>query len=145
MNIRKIEEKDLDCLADLYVSVFNAEPWNDNWTKAWAYERLEIIFKSYRFYGYAAENENGLIGAVLSRVGSFKGELELEIVELFVSSKEQRKGVGVTLMDELKSHAKRDNITCFYLLTDKTTFAKDFYLKYGYHGHEENLLMTHEF
>lgn len=145
MNIRKIEQEDLDVMSELFVSVFNAEPWNECWTKEWAYERLNIIFKSYRFYGYLAENEDTPLGAVFSRIGSYKGTLELEIVESYVSSSAQRKGVGTALLNELKSHAEKEGIACFVLQTDRTTFAKNFYTKYGFEGHEENLLMSHDF
>jgi len=145
MKIRKIEEKDLEALADLFVLVFNAKPWSENWTKEWAYERLNIIFKSYRFYGYIAEIDDAPVGAVFSRIGSYKGELELEVVEMFVIGQQQRKGAGTALLDELKYQAKKNQIVCVVLQTDKTTFAKDFYLKYGFKGHDENLLMTHIF
>jgi aminoglycoside 6'-N-acetyltransferase I len=145
MHIRRIEKIDLENLSELYVAVFNHEPWSENWTKDWAYERLSIIFRSHRFYGFMAEEGNIPVGAIFSRVGSYKGELELEIVENFVSSTEQRKGVGAALMNELKSRTEKEGIVCFVLQTDKNTFAKDFYLKYGFQGHEENLLMSHTF
>jgi aminoglycoside 6'-N-acetyltransferase I len=145
MKIRKIEENDLPILAELFVSVFNQEPWNENWNVDWALERLTFIFKSYRFYGYVAEEGDIPIGAIFSRIGSYMGELELEIMENFVSRNEQRKGVGAALMNSLKSQAGRENIVCFVLQTDKTTFAKDFYHKYGFQAHEENLLMSHAF
>ena len=145
MNIRSIEERDLHALAELFVSVLNAEPWSECWTKGWAYERLSIIFRSHRFHGYVAEKEGVPIGAIFSRIGSYKGLLELEIVENYVSSNAQRNGVGSALMSELKFHAEKEGITCFVLQTDKTTFAKNFYLKYGFEGHEENLLMSYEF
>ena len=145
MNIRKIESSDLTILSELFVSVFNAEPWSESWTKEWAYQRLSIIFKSYRFHGFVAEKKGVPVGAIFSRIGSYKGELEVEVIENFVSCAEQRKGVGAALMGELKMQAKKEGAVCFVLLTDKTTFAKDFYLKYGFQGHEENLLMSHVF
>jgi ribosomal protein S18 acetylase RimI-like enzyme len=145
MNIRKIEEKDLEALVNLFVSVFNSKPWSENWTKEWAYERLNIIFNSYRFYGYIAEVDDIPFGAVFSRIGSYKGELELEVLEMFVSNQQQRQGIGAALLDELKLQSKKYGIVCVVLQTDKTTFAKDFYLKYGFKGHDENLLMTHVF
>ena len=142
MRIRRIEFDDLERLSELFVIVFNHEPWNENWTKDWAYERLCIIYKSHGFYGFVAQDENTPIGAIFSRIGSYKGELELEIVENYVSPTEQRNGVGAALINELKMQSKKDGVTCFVLQTDKTTFAKEFYLKYGFHGHEENLLMS---
>lgn len=145
INIRRIQQNDIDQLSDLFLSVFNEIPWNEGWKKEWAYERLSILFNSYRFYGYLAEVDNNPIAAVLSRLGSYKGELELEIMETFVGKEEQRKGVGATILNELKSQAKEDGISCFVLQTDRNTFAKSFYLKYGFSAHEDNLLMSHEF
>jgi len=141
MRIRRIEFDDLERLSELFVTVFSHEPWSENWTKDWAYERLCIIYKSHRFYGFVALDGNSPIGAIFSRIGSYKGELELEIIENYVSPTEQRKGVGGALFDELKIQAKKDGVGCFVLQTDKTTFAKKFYLKHGFQGHEENLLM----
>jgi GNAT superfamily N-acetyltransferase len=145
MSIRKIREDDVLQLSDLFVSVFNEPPWSQDWKKEWAYERLSIIFKSYRFYGCLAEVDNHPVAAVLSRLGSFKGELELEIIENFVIKDEQRKGIGVALLNELKSCAKVDGIRCFVLQTGRDTYAKSFYLTYGFKAHEDNLLMSHEF
>jgi len=145
MHIRRIEFNDLERLSELFVIVFNHEPWNENWTQDWAYERLSIIYKSHGFHGLVAEVGNAPIGAIFSRMGSYKGELELELIENYVAPTEQRKGVGAALMNELKLQAKKEGVVCFALQTDKTTFAKDFYLKYGFQAHEENLLMSHTF
>ncbi len=145
MSIRRIREDDIHQLSDLFVSVFNEPPWNQGWKKEWAHERLLIIFQSYRFYGCLAEVDNHPVAAVLSRLGSFKGELELEIMENFVIREEQRKGVGAALLNELKSYAKADGIQCFVLQTGRDTYAKEFYSKYGFEAHEDNLFMSHEF
>jgi len=145
MKIRKIREDDVLQLADLFVSVFNEPPWSQDWKKEWAHERLSIIFNSYRFYGCLAEEDDQPVAAVLSRLGSFKGELELEIMENFVMREEQRKGVGAALLNELRSYAKADGIQCFVLQTGRDTFAKQFYLKYGFKAHEDNVFMSHEF
>jgi len=142
MKIRKIKEQDLRPLAELYVSVFKQEPWNEDWKVDWAYERLSFIFKSHRFYGYIAEENQSILGGVFSRIGSYRGRLELEIVEYYVCSGHQRKGVGSALLEELKNVAETDGISCFVLQTDKNTYAEDFYAKHGFEAHEENLLMS---
>ena len=36
ITIRKIVDKDLSNLAELFVTVFNADLWCENWTKEWA-------------------------------------------------------------------------------------------------------------
>ena len=145
MDIRNIEESDLSDLSELFLAVFNEPPWDQGWKKSWALERLSIIYKSYRFYGLVVEEDGKAIAAVFARIGSFMGELELEIMEMFVSASVQRKGVGGELLNALKEMATKDGIQCFVLQTGSDTFAKDFYLKYGFNAHVDNLLMSHEF
>jgi aminoglycoside 6'-N-acetyltransferase I len=113
MIIRTIEDNDLNSLAELFVTVFNQEPWNENWTVEWVLERVNIIFGSYGFHGVMADDSNMPVGAIFSRMGSYKGELELEIVENFVRSAQQRRGVSEGLMNELKLPVKKEGIRCF--------------------------------
>jgi ribosomal protein S18 acetylase RimI-like enzyme len=143
-DIRKIQENDLPNLAELFVSVFNEPPWSENWKYDWAYQRLHILFNSYGFYGCLAESRNGIVGSVLTRIGSYKGELELEIAECFVSKNEQRKGVGSALLNNLKLYAKNEGISSLVLFTDRNTYASKFYKKYGFQSHEENIFMSHD-
>ena len=142
MEIRPINSNDLDVLSDVFVSVFNAAPWNENWEKPWVLERLDILFHSYKFCGFLAVEKNQVIGAVFSRLGSYMGELELEIVEMYVAATDQRRGVGAALIRAISDYAITNTISCLVLQTDKNTFAKDFYLGLGFQGHEENLLMS---
>lgn len=142
IEIRYIEEHDLDRLSELFISVFNSAPWNESWEKSWALERLTILYNSYKFCGFLAVDDELIIGAAFSRLGSFMGELELEVVEMFVSGQHQRAGVGRSLVNELENFAIKNKMSALVLQTDKGTFAKDFYLVLGFKGHEENLLMS---
>jgi len=49
------------------------------------------------------------------------------------------------LLDTLKLNATKDKIVGFALLTDKNTFAINFYQKYGFNSHDENKFMSLEF
>ena len=142
MEIRPIELADLDVLSDVFVSVFNSAPWNENWKKPWALERLEILLHSYKSCGFLAIEDAEIVGAVFSRLGSYMGDLELEITEMYVIGHHQRRGVGAALIAEIQNYAVTNKISCLVLQTDKNTFAKDFYIGLGFEGHEENLLMT---
>ncbi len=44
MKIREIAEADLGRISQLYVSVFNNPPWNEDWKYDWAYDRLNWIY-----------------------------------------------------------------------------------------------------
>lgn len=144
MEIRFIKIDDLDTLCDVFVSVFNSAPWNESWKKSWVLERLEILFNSYGFCGFLAEEDTAIVGAVFSRLGSYMGERELEIAEMYVHGNHQRRGVGAALIAEIHNYSLANSISCLVLQTDKYTFAKDFYIGLGFKGHEQNLLMTKE-
>ena len=50
--------------AELFVSVFNAEPWNDSWTIETAQIRIENMMRTPTFIGKALYVDNALIGII---------------------------------------------------------------------------------
>ena len=128
-------------LSELFVEVFCAPPWNEEWNANLAYERLVLIFRSYEFCGFLAIEEQTPVGAIFSRLMSFKGEKELEIIEMYVSPSNQRNGVGSQLIRRAERYARENDIKNLVLLTDKNTYAKVFYSKVGFSPYPENLLM----
>lgn len=141
INIREIESSDLISLSKLFVEVFQSHPWNETWKETWAFERLDIIFRSYGFCGFLALETDSVVGAIFSRLASFKGEKELEVVEMYVSVIHQRKGVGAALIQKTEDYAKANDIKNIVLLTDKNTYAKSFYTKFSFSPYPENLFM----
>lgn len=141
MNIREIADSDISELSHLYVAVSKEPPWCEEWKYEWAKERLSIIFSCPGFFGYLVDNEGEIIGAVFSRKGSYQGEYELEVEELFVSSKHQGEGVGSCLISQLKIAAKESGISALVLLTDRGTPAEEFYLKREFKIKEDTLFM----
>ena len=142
--IRAIEQKDLNPLSELYVSVFKSHPWNEEWKISWAKERLDIIMASPRFSGFTFESESQILGAVLGTENSFKGKRQMEIVELFVAPHLQSTGIGSKLLLSIEEHAKRNG--CFYsvLLTSNEVPAFGFYRHNGYIHSKEMAYLTHE-
>ncbi len=98
-----ISEADLPALASLFTEVFTADPWNQPWTHSSAMERLNILYQSYGFYGYQILSGDKPVAGLFASLGSFLGELELEIVEMFVSSEFQRAGLGSKLLEAIKT------------------------------------------
>lgn len=141
MNIREISKSDLSELSHLYMAVSKEPPWCEDWKYEWAFERLSIIFNCPGFYGFLVENEGKIIGGILSRMGSFMGEYELEVEELFVSSVCQGKGIGSKLISQLSTSAKENGISALVLLTDRGTPAQEFYLKRDFKAKENTLFM----
>ncbi|MBZ9622467.1 hypothetical protein G9F71_006335 [Clostridium sp. FP2] len=50
-NIISIENQHILKCSELYIKVFNSEPWNDKWTLETAHKRLNDIYISTNFEG----------------------------------------------------------------------------------------------
>ncbi len=135
--IKPITQDDIIELSKLYSSVFSEPPWNEVWETSWAQKRLEIIFNSPNFEGFLYEENGKSIGAVFGRGNSFKGNKELEIVELFVSSDKQSKGIGSKLIEEVENSIKSRGYKGTVLLTARCAPAYKFYCNKGYKSAED--------
>ena len=49
---------------ELYINVFNSEPWNENWTYEVARERLTDLLHTPRFLGFLLYDNGNLIGFI---------------------------------------------------------------------------------
>ncbi|MBE7380994.1 MAG: GNAT family N-acetyltransferase [Leptolyngbya sp. SIO1E4] len=142
MNIRKITVQDLDKLCHLFVEVFRQEPWNEEWKIEWVEERLKYILNSQYSESLLAENANEIVGAVLGRGMPFKGNLNFEIVELFVSPTLHNQGIGTKLLTALEQSLAQSNYYRIFLLTASGSPAESFYRKCGYVTNEQLCFMT---
>ena len=129
--IKDFSSSDLKKCRELYVRVFNGEPWNDNWTDEMAHAYLQELTEHKRFLGYTLWNVDCLLGAVFAHIKRFKAD-EIFIDELFVSPDCQRRGNGVKLMGAVEEFAKASSIASVTLLTGADKPAFDFYKKLGY-------------
>ncbi|MEM7016974.1 MAG: GNAT family N-acetyltransferase [Pseudomonadota bacterium] len=144
INIREIQEADLDVLSTLYVSVFSGPPWNEEWHHEWALARLTDICEFAGFYGLLVEDNAQVIAGVLGRSLPFKGRKEYEMIEFFVNSERQGEGIGKQLITTLETSLKQQGHAFCTLLTGKGTDAEFFYKRNGYKISEGMLFMAHE-
>ena len=61
---------DLDEYTELFVSVFNSEPWNDLWTKETARIRIENMMKTNTFVGKSIYCDDDLKGIIWGQMSS---------------------------------------------------------------------------
>ena len=134
---------DLQKCSDLYVRVFNSEPWNDEWTSETAHTRLLELSENKRFLGYTLWESDELIGAVFCYEKTFFKGNEIFIEEMWISPNYQHKGHGKILIDEVEKYAKENGFTSVVLITGKDKPAFNFYKKYEY-NHLEFLACMHK-
>lgn len=140
-----IAERDLKLISQLYVSVFSSPPWNECWQYDWAYERSSWIYRSQSFLGFVAkDNNNKTIGAILGYGVPFKGKQGHQIVDFFIDTNYQNKGIGSKLLLHLESELKQNNYDFISLLTSKNTAIEAWYKKHNYQRDNKLVLLRQE-
>ena len=129
--IKKFSVSDFPQCCELFIQVFNSEPWKDCWTNDTANTYLHELLDNKRFFGYTLWDSDLLIGVVFCRMKNhYKGN-EIFIDEMYISSVYQNKGHGTELMEAVEEYAKQNSAISITLLTGTDTPAFEFYKKFG--------------
>lgn len=125
--------EDVEQCVELYIEVFNAAPWNDEWTAATASRRLTDIYRSPGFLGIACHLDDRLIGCLFGNIEQYYTGPYFSLKEMCVRTDLQRQGIGQQLFEHLYQQLQQDQITSILLFTSKDFFPYTFYQKHGFH------------
>ncbi len=143
LKIEKIESnQSLEKCAEVLVAAYNAEPWNDSWTKEKALEKLNCFYNSPKFIGWMAFYENELLGCCVGNIEPYFTGDYFYLKEMFVLPNNQRKGVGTQLMNAINKHLQSINIEMIILFTSNEGFPFEFWKKRGF-GEMGGMRMMH--
>ena len=131
MKYRIIKKSDIDKCSSIFADVFSSSPWNEDWSKSIAFERLSHFYESKGFLGVLAEEEN-ILGFALGNIEPFCFGPLFYLREMCVDSQSQRKGIGSKMIDMLNSELSKLNVKKVYLTTERTIPAADFYQRKGF-------------
>lgn len=127
---------------NLFVSVFNSEPWNDKWTEETALLRLENMMKTNTFIGKALYFENDLKGFIYGQKEYFYDGIHFQIQEFCVKSDEQKKGYGKALLQALRDELDTLGVVNVYLITLRSDSTEGYYRRRGFVTSDDMILMT---
>ncbi len=131
ITIREMIKGDINECAELFVSVFSAEPWNEEWRSEVAVERVSLFYSLCKSINLVAEESNRVVGFLM---GTYEPYMEMQIFfikEFLVDNTLQKSGVGTKLWNSLEERLKHLNIEAVTLLTLKDSGAMEFYKKRG--------------
>ncbi|MCK1985729.1 MULTISPECIES: GNAT family N-acetyltransferase [Peribacillus] len=136
-----LTSENLEQCIELYMNVFNREPWNENWTYETAKERLSDLLHTPKFLGFLFQVDHHAVGFVAgnSKV-SYQG-LTYYLAELCVNNEMQGKGHGSKMLQSLEDELQKREIESLYLLTANDGLAEAFYLKNDYVVNEDRVVM----
>ena len=132
MEINYVEESDLLRCTDVFIEVFNREPWNDEWEPEKAKQYLLDFYHTPGFLGLVALEGEEVIGFLFGVHRVWWSGDEFFVHEMCVKSNLQNKGIGKALMDRLLGELEARSITHLSLLTDRGIPAEAFYKKNGF-------------
>ena len=142
---RNITDMDLSHIAEyaeLFVSVFNAEPWHDSWTKETAQIRIENMMKTDTFIGKALYADNGLKGIIWGQKEQYYNGTHFQIQEFCVKKSEQNNGFGSALLKALENALSEIGVVNIYLLTSRGANTEGYYRKRGFVSSGNMVLMA---
>ena len=123
---------DLSRLSESYMRTFNGAPWWDRWDKETAVRRLQDIYRTPGFAGYAVWKDGLPLGAVLGRSERYYDGDCFQIIELWVEPRVQREGWGGKLLDALKEELRARGTKQLFLITMPGDATEGFYRKHGF-------------
>lgn len=126
---------------ELYISVFNSDPWNETWTYTSAKERLTDLLDTPKFLGFLLYEKDNLIGFIAGNSKKSYAGLTFYLAELCINNRIQGKGYGTKLLLSLEEELQKRDIQNIYLLTANGGAAETFYLKNGYETNENRIVM----
>ena len=136
-----IKKEHISACSDLYIKVFNSEPWKDNWTFKTAYKRLKDIYISPNFQGILYVKDGQIKGGILGNYEQFYDGIHYNLREMFISNELQGKGIGSALLSELEKKLRVLGVTTIILFTSKGNKTNKFYLKNAFSEWESMAIM----
>lgn len=141
-NVISIKNEHVLKSSELYIKVFNAEPWNDKWTLGTAHKRLNDIYLSPNFEGVLYAENGQVKGAIFGNYEQFYDGVHYNLREMFISNELQGKGIGSKLLNKLEKTLSGLGVTTIILFTSKGNKTSNFYLKNNFLEWDDMAMMA---
>lgn len=142
MNFEPIDSTNLADCVDVFLSAFNAPPWNENWDKDAATRRLQECHDTPGFSGLLARIGGQPVAFALGTIEAWDKTNHFYLKEMCVASEQQRSGIGAALVEALEHSLKSAGVHKIYLYTARDSNAQNFYQKQGFYVSSKMIMMT---
>jgi aminoglycoside 6'-N-acetyltransferase I len=145
MNIRESTPADLLSCARLFTEVFNAAPWDENWTGESSLQRLSDCAATPNFLGMVTEDDAGIAALSFGYWQRYQEEKHYYLLEFCVANDRQGEGIGARMIEALHARLQKVGVNRIYTLTARETPAQDFYEKAGFYVSPKMILMARRY
>ena len=130
---RRIGTGEAEEVKALFLSVFTAEPWKDDWSNQ---EQLDAYIRDLTGQSnsltYGLYEDGALIGLSMGNIKHWFTGTEYYIDEFCIRPDRQGRGLGTLFLKEIEKAIKALGLTQIFLQTESTVPAYDFYQKNGF-------------
>jgi aminoglycoside 6'-N-acetyltransferase I len=146
LELRNYRSDDTFQCAELFVDVFNDDPWFDDWLSFdYAYDYLLELVMNPVFMGFVVcDDSSEIVGVCFGHKKSWWNGKEFIIDEFFVSNNLQGTGIGSLLMDYVIDILSDNDFKRLILITNRNIPAEWFYIKNGFFKNENRIVMIKE-
>ena len=121
--LKRLGPEDREAIKEVFVSVFTAEPWCDDWSDA---EQLDLYLQDLTGQGYSLTY--GLYDDAGELIGISLGYIK----HWYSGTERQGAGAGTFFIREIEKAIRELGIKQIFLLTDSNVPAYEFYRKNGF-------------
>lgn len=140
MRLEVLSPREKDEITQLFVSVFSAEPWNDDWSDTAQLERyIDDLIGNKNSLTLGLRDGSALIGLSMGHIRHWYSGTEYYIDELCIHPQRQGQGVGSRFLAEIEACLRQREIRHIFLLTDQNVPAYRFYQQNGFTRLKENV------
>lgn len=140
--VTRMEETMIEECADLFISTFSREPWNDVYESK---DQVITFFKNHfannYFLGYVAKVEGKIQGLCIGMKKPWIKGLEYYIDEFCIDYNLQGKGIGSLFIKEIEMDLMEEGLNGIMLNTEKDFPSFQFYKKNGFEALEDLVIM----
>ncbi|MBE6900090.1 MAG: GNAT family N-acetyltransferase [Ruminococcaceae bacterium] len=132
MNIFIPKKEDISSCAEVYISAYEAEPWNEKYDRESVKRYISDYLGSETKQCFAAEENGKIIGIALGIIVPSIDAPFLRIEDFCVSAEAQGRGYGKEIMRLVCEKAKESGCDSVLLGTLRDFPSHKFYLKNGF-------------
>ena len=133
MIIKELNSTNLKEIKPLFLEVFTAPPWNEDWSDEKHLDNyLKDLTEVRNPLVFGLFDEDDLIGFSIGRIKHWCEGPEYYIEELGIRKDHQRKGYGREFFSLMENQLKKRGLHSIYLTTERQQPAYEFYRKIGF-------------
>ncbi len=137
-----MDKQQLGEYAELFMNVFNAEPWNDSWTAETASLRIGAFMNDNSFFGMELRESGSLVGIIFGQWEHYFDGKYFRMIEFCIDNEKQGQGCGKRLLDAFKKELVRQGAVNVFLITQHGERTEGWYKRQGFKTGENEIIMN---